>query len=37
VLGELDVDHWGAIGWSTRFDAGAFYERLVLDLGAHGL
>jgi triacylglycerol lipase len=37
VLGEVEVDHWGAVGWSTRFDAGAFYERLVLDLGAHGL
>jgi triacylglycerol lipase len=37
VLGEIDVDHWGAIGWSSRFDAGAFYERLALDLGARGL
>ena len=37
VLGEIDVDHWGAVGWSSRFDAGAFYERLALDLGARGL
>jgi hypothetical protein len=37
VRGTIDVDHWGAIGWSSRFDAGAFYERLALDLGAHGL
>jgi triacylglycerol lipase len=37
VLGEIDVDHWGAVGWSSRFDAGTFYERLALDLGARGL
>ncbi len=37
VLGEIDADHWGAIGWSSRFDAGTFYERLALDLGARGL
>ena len=37
VLGEIDADHWGAIGWSSRFDAGAFYERLARDLGARGL
>jgi triacylglycerol lipase len=37
VLGEIDVDHWGAIGWSSRFDAGAFYEELALGLGARGL
>jgi triacylglycerol lipase len=37
VLGEIDVDHWGAVGWSSRFDAGAFYEQLSLGLGARGL
>jgi triacylglycerol lipase len=37
VLGEIDADHWGAVGWSTRFDAGAFYEQLALGLGTRGL
>lgn len=37
VLDEIDVDHWGAVGWSSHFDAGAFYERLALDLAARGL
>jgi triacylglycerol lipase len=37
VLGEINVDHWGAIGWSSRFDAGAFYEQLAFSLGVRGL
>jgi triacylglycerol lipase len=37
VLGEIDADHWGAVGWSHRFDAGAFYEKLALGLAARGL
>jgi len=36
VWGELDVDHWGAVGWSSAFDAAAFYERLARDLGQRG-
>lgn len=36
IWGELDVDHWGAVGWSSAFDAAAFYERLARDLGQRG-
>jgi triacylglycerol lipase len=36
VWGEIDVDHWGAVGWSNAFDAAAFYERLAWDLGQRG-
>lgn len=31
VLGALDTDHWGAIGW-TSFDAPGFYARLAKHL-----
>jgi triacylglycerol lipase len=37
VWGEIDVDHWGAVGWSTGFDAALFYEDLVRNLCARGL
>jgi triacylglycerol lipase len=37
VFGEIDVDHWGAVGWSTRFDAARFYEELARGLSARGL
>jgi triacylglycerol lipase len=37
VLGEIDADHWGAVGWSHRFDAAAFYEQLALGLAERGL
>ncbi len=37
VRGEIEADHWGAVGWSGGFDAAAFYERLTRDLGARGL
>ncbi len=36
IWGEIDVDHWGAVGWSSAFDAAAFYERLARDLGRRG-
>ena len=31
VLGHIDADHWGSVGWG-RFDAPAFYEGLILHL-----
>lgn len=34
LLGHLDTDHWGSVGWGG-FDAPAFYEGLVLDLLAN--
>jgi triacylglycerol lipase len=35
VMGTLDTDHWGAIGWGpTKFDAAGFYERLGVHLAA---
>lgn len=37
VLAEIDVDHWGQTGWSSRFDAGAFYRHLLQLLAARGL
>jgi triacylglycerol lipase len=36
VWGEIDADHFGAVGWSSAFDAAAFYERLAWDLGQRG-
>lgn len=36
VLFEIDADHWSQIGWSTRFDARALYERIVVELGQRG-
>ncbi len=29
VMGEIDTDHWGAIGWGSAFDAAGFYASLV--------
>jgi triacylglycerol lipase len=37
VAGELAVDHWGQIGWSRGFDAGALYEQIALRLWQRGL
>jgi triacylglycerol lipase len=37
VWGEIDADHWGAVGWSAAFDAATFYERLATDLRERGL
>lgn len=37
VAAELSVDHWGQIGWSRGFDAGALYERIALHLWQRGL
>ncbi|MEE8311618.1 MAG: hypothetical protein V3R77_05130 [Candidatus Binatia bacterium] len=37
VLDEIDADHWAQIGWSNYFDAPAFYEKLVRELGVRGL
>jgi triacylglycerol lipase len=37
VRAELAVDHWGQIGWSSDFDAGALYERIARDLARRGL
>lgn len=37
VAGELAVDHWGQIGWSRGFDAGALYEQIAHRLTQHGL
>ncbi len=37
VIDEIDADHWAQIGWSNRFDAPAFYEKLVRELGSRGL
>lgn len=36
VFGAIDADHWAQIGWSTSFDAPAFYERLVQELIRRG-
>jgi triacylglycerol lipase len=36
IWGEIDADHWGAVGWSSAFDAAAFYEQLAIDLGQRG-
>jgi triacylglycerol lipase len=37
IWGEIDVDHWGAVGWSSVFDASMFYQRVVTDLRDRGL
>jgi triacylglycerol lipase len=37
IMGHIDADHWGQIGWSSRFNAAAFYEDLVDRLGDQGL
>jgi triacylglycerol lipase len=37
VLGDIDADHWAQIGWSTQFDAGQFYEAVILRLRGLGL
>jgi triacylglycerol lipase len=36
VISEIDADHWAQVGWSTRFDAGAFYQELARELRARG-
>ncbi len=37
VAGQLAVDHWGQIGWSRGFDAGALYEEIARELSMRGL
>lgn len=37
VLGQIEADHWGQIGWSTAFDAPAFYANVVEELRGRGL
>lgn len=32
VLGEIDTDHWGSVGWSPGFDAAGFYMALARTL-----
>jgi triacylglycerol lipase len=34
VLAEIDADHWAQIGWSSHFDAAAFYLELLASLEA---
>jgi triacylglycerol lipase len=34
LMGVVDTDHWGAVGWSRGFDAAAFYEGLVEELAS---
>lgn len=29
VVAHVETDHWGAVGWSPRFDADALYRRIV--------
>jgi len=36
VLREVQADHWAQIGWSSSFDAPAFYEDLVRELRGRG-
>jgi triacylglycerol lipase len=36
VVGEIQADHWEQIGWSRRFDAGAFYAVLAEHLSDWG-
>jgi triacylglycerol lipase len=36
VLKRIDADHWAQIGWSTRFDAPAFYAQLIEVLKERG-
>ena len=37
VLGTLEADHWAQIGWSTSFDAPAFYEQVIEELKRRGV
>lgn len=37
VLGDIEADHWGQIGWSTAFDAPAFYTKVLDELRGRGL
>jgi triacylglycerol lipase len=37
VLGEIEADHWGQIGWSTSFDAPGFYGQVLAELRGRGL
>jgi triacylglycerol lipase len=37
VLGRIEADHWGQIGWSTSFDAPGFYEQVIRELRGRGL
>jgi triacylglycerol lipase len=37
VLFEIEADHWAQVGWSRRFDAAAFYDRLLRELRGRGL
>lgn len=37
VLDEIDADHWAQIGWSSHYDAGAVYRRLLDQLRRRGL
>ena len=36
VVREIDADHWAQIGWSSAFDALAFYEDLMIELRGRG-
>jgi triacylglycerol lipase len=36
VLAEIEADHWAQIGWSSHFDAVAFYRDLLRELRAMG-
>jgi triacylglycerol lipase len=36
VLREIQADHWAQIGWSSSFDAPAFYQDLVRELCGRG-
>jgi len=36
VLREVQADHWAQIGWSSSFDAPAFYQDLVQELRGRG-
>jgi triacylglycerol lipase len=36
VLAEIEADHWAQIGWSSHFDAAAFYLDLLRELRAMG-
>jgi triacylglycerol lipase len=37
VLHEVEADHWAQVGWSSGFDAGAFYVAIAERLAARGL
>lgn len=36
VLREIEADHWAQVGWSSDFDALAFYEELLRELRGRG-